>query len=243
MSQTKPAPVKAISNSVVTEYSKMKGVLGVVLIGSAAHDTFDKHSDIDFYIITVNKTKLSRKCYIASNGIVVDILYNSIGEIRRYLREEQASLYRNVSHMLARGRILFKSSEEVVKLQKSARSNLKRKTRHTKEEIIMHKYSIMDFLDDARRDAHGGNSVPFYWNAHFCIQNAMELQLKLSGSYLRKPAELFSHTQQTDKRFFSLLQSFYSDDLLLPKCLTALEKIALQALTKSGGPLPKEWSI
>ncbi|MDP2656651.1 MAG: nucleotidyltransferase domain-containing protein [bacterium] len=232
--------VQKIYDEIVTQYKPDKNVLGIMVFGSAARDTSDEYSDIDFYIIVRKLAKFARIGLI-KYGIPIDIIIEPINETNKYLNEDKNALKRNTSHMLAHSAILFQRSASIAKIQAIAKSNLNLKTKYTKEEILMHKYSIDDFLGEVRRDAKNQDSVAFGVDSQLLINNIMELFLKINGDFLRQPKELHARLNDIDKRFGNLVNHFYlaTDRQDKIKILSALIKYIY---TKTR-PLPKKWSI
>lgn len=234
--------ISEISNQIVNRHKKTKNVLGVFLIGSASRGTFDKYSDIDFFVILAKKDKYRREKFSTKYDFDVEILFNTVTEIKQYFKAERKSIYRNTSHMLGNGKIIYYTSPVIKQIQNIARKNLEEKTEYSKDEVIMHKYSLSDFLGDARRDAARNDLVAFYLDSNFFIQNSIELLLKLSGNFYRKPKEMPALLRRIDRRFALLLKNFYKARLLQDK-LKILAQISDSVAKKSGGRLSSNWAL
>lgn len=242
MLQSHKQIINRISDQVVSRYKKTKNILGIFLIGSAARGTFDEYSDIDFLIILAKRGKYRRENFSTETNFDAEILFNTLWEIKRYLKEEKASIYRNTSHMLANGKIIYQISPIVRRLQRAAQKNMKGKTKCSNDEIVMHKYSLGDFLEDARRDAAHKDAIAFYLDSHFLIQNSIELLFKLNNNFYRKPKEMAGLLRSIDHHFVVLLQSFYKANSLQNK-LKKLEQISDLVAKKSGGKLSSNWVL
>jgi len=234
--------IDQVSNNILDKYKNNSNVVGIFLVGSAAQNVFDKYSDIDFFIILNKSNGLSRENFVSEEKINVEILFDTVAETQRCLREERFSLYRNTSHMLAMGQLLYSSSNAVKQIQLKAQNNLNQKTRYSDGEIIMHKYSIDDFLGDVRRDVNSNDAIAFGQDSHYVIQNSVELLLKFNGSYNLKPKMIAGHLRSIDQPFVDMLNSFYESQSASEK-LQLLERISEYAITNCGGKLPARWSL
>lgn len=231
-----------LSRQVISKYAKSRNVLGIFLIGSAAQGTFDRYSDVDFFIVLKKQGGAKQEKITAKTGIAIELLFNTSEEVKQYLQREKLNIRRNVSHMLATGMILYQSSPFIRKLQNAAKKNIESKTKYSKGEIMMHKYSLEDFLEDARRDVSCKNTIAFYLDSCFFIQNAIDLLLKLNGNFYRKPKEMKTLLQHIDSNFLRLLQNFYAVKSLKAK-LKTLERISQLITKRSGGALPSRWTL
>lgn len=233
--------IKEISEKVVSHYKKNENVVGVILFGSVVRNKFDEFSDIDVYVILEKKEKYSRYNFI-ENNLRIDILLDSIEDIKKYLHEEKYNIRRNISHMLAYGRILYCRVDSVKKIQKTAQCNLKCKTKYKKHEILMHKYSIEDFWSEAQRDFKKGDIFAFGLDSQLLVNNIMELFLKIHGEFLRRPDEMMNILKSLDKTFAGLILSFYENQSLNSR-KDVLSKLVNYIYKQSGGPLPTKWFI
>jgi predicted nucleotidyltransferase len=233
--------IEKIEQTILKEYEKEKDVLAIFIFGSAARGGFDQYSDVDFMIVLKKKRAYARKNFLCS-GIRVDVLFDTEKDLLKYLSEEVGSVRRITSHMIAHGRLLFERSELAKKLQAIAKRNLRGKTKFTKGEILMHLYSIDDFLGEAKRDIAHGDLVAFGLDSNLLVHNAVELLLKLNGGYLHQPREIRAILEKTDPKFISFLTSFFVA-VKSSERVTLLEKLADYSSQKAGGPLPKNWKV
>ena len=233
--------IQKVCNDIVEQYKQDKNVLGILLFGSAARNKFDKYSDIDIYILLNKKNKFSRQNFV-SNGVKVDIIFNTIKEVKNYLKEERNNVRRNTSHMLAHSEILFQRRNNLEKIQRTAKTNLRLKTKYKKDEILMHKYSIDDFWGEVQRDFINNDYVSFELNSHFLIKNIIELFLKTKGDFLRQSSETMDIINKKDKKLGDYIKKFYKIKNLKNK-LIILSKIINHTYQLSNGPLPQKWRI
>lgn len=152
------------------------------LIGSAATETMDQRSDIDLIVVTKEHSPVSREKFTDESGLPVEVLLNTADELRAYFDQENGSLYRDVSTMLADAKILYDPAEALAAFLTSATKTLDSKTTLNEEDKLMHRYSLTDFLSDVEREDEAGNTLVAALVAALLIRNAIEAMLALSGS-------------------------------------------------------------
>lgn len=233
--------IQATCETVISQYSHDKNVLGIMLCGSVARNKSDQHSDIDIYILLKEKGKLARKNFI-DNGIRVDIIFNSIFEANNYLTEEKTSFRKMTSHLLAHGVILFQRTTELKIMQLTANKNLNLKIKLSKEEILMHKYSIDDFWGEVQRDLKNNDYLAFGLDSHLLLSNILELFLKLHGCFSPQPNEMKLTLYQLDTKFSQQIENFYVT-FIPKKKVIILSKLIKYIYEQSGGPLPDRWTL
>lgn len=113
----------------------------------------------------------------------MDVLYDTVSDIDAFLEEERNGIRRVASHMFAHGRALFEKDSCVTLLIDKAKGVLSGKTKHAEDDIIMHKYSIDDFLSNAKRNLEKEQPLGFYLNSHLLIRNVMEAFMERNGNY------------------------------------------------------------
>ncbi len=233
--------IQKICSDVVEQYKQDKNVLGIMLFGSATRNKFDKYSDIDVYILLNKKGKFSRINFM-KNGMRVDIILDTIKEVRGHLEKDKNALRRITSHMVAYGTILFQRGGDLKKIQSVAKNNLQLKTKYKSSEVLMHKYSIDDFWGEVQRDTQNKDYLAFSLDSHLLVSNIIELFLKLNGEFLRQPNEMFKLLNKLDGNFYNTLKSFYTENSIDQK-KDILEKLVKYIYKKSGGPLPQQWKV
>jgi predicted nucleotidyltransferase len=233
--------IQKICRGVVKKYKPDENVLGILLFGSAARNKFDQYSDVDIFILLNAKGKFSRSNFI-NNKVRVDIIFNTTKEAKNYLKEDRNNVKRNTSHMLAYGKILFQRSNDLGKIQRIAKDNLRLKTKYKNSEILMHKYSIDDFWGEVQRDFANNNYVAFELNSCLLIKNIIVLLLKIKGDFLRRSSETVDIINKNDKKLGNDIKKFYKTKNLKNK-LIILSKIINHIYRLSNGPLPQKWQI
>lgn len=233
--------IQKICDDILRQYKRDDNVLGVLLFGSVARNKFDKYSDVDIYVLLDKKGKYSRSNFV-SNGIRVDVIMDTLAEARDFLKEDKNMLKRVTSHMIAHGRILFQKGNEIEKLQKIALNNLKLRTKFTRSEILMHKYSIDDFAGEISRDIEKNDPIAFALDSNLLVNNIIELFFKLHGEYLRQPNEMSVLLKKIDSNFAKSIETFYKANTLVAK-KQAMSKLVTYIYKKSNGPLPQKWFL
>ncbi len=233
--------IQKITLEIKNKYKRDKNVLGVMLFGSAARGGFDKYSDVDIYVLLRGKRKFSRENFV-KNGIRIDVILDSLKDVNFYLKRDRENIRRHTSHMLAFGKIIYQKGNYLTHIQLIAKKNLASKTKFTKEEVLMHKYSIDDFWGEVQRDLKKKDYFSFGLNSQLLLDNILELFLKMNGDFLRRPNEMNLATLKLDHNFFTLINSFYNKRDFNEK-KTILSKLVKYILKKSGGSLPLKWVI
>lgn len=233
--------IQKICEDIVKQYKQDENVLGILLFGSVARQKFDKYSDIDIYVLLNKNGKFTRSNFI-HNGLRVDVIIDTMKEAESYLRNDKNNLRRVTSHMIAHGVILFQKGGKMEKIQGMAKNNLATKTKYTKNEILMHKYSIDDFWGEVQRDIQNKDFYAFGLDSHLLLTNITEFFLKLHGEYLRQPNEMNGLLKKLDPRFAKKIESFYISTSVSKK-KKILHELVTYICGKSNGPLPKKWFL
>jgi predicted nucleotidyltransferase len=230
-----------IVNEIVDKYKEDKNVLGVAIFGSVAKGESDKHSDVDIYIILKKLGKFSRVNFV-KNTVRVDIILSTLKETNAYLKSDRRSLKRITSDMLANGMILFDQKNTLKNIIKTAKNNLRQKTKYSKGEILMHKYSIDDFWGETQRDMENNDYLAYGVDSQLLINNVLELFLKINGCAMPQPKKMSGLLNKLDARLSALVSNFYRESNLELKEVI-LAKIVDYIYGVSGGRLPDRWHI
>lgn len=233
--------IKKIYEKVVVTYRRNRNVLGIMAFGSAVRGTFDRYSDLDIYILVKGKSASSRVNFVKGN-VRVDIIFNTAKELKDYLKKDKGSLRRVTSHMLAHGKIIFERGTTLKEAKRVAEQNLRSRTAYCREAVLMHKYSIDDFWGEVRRDAARGDYIAFGLDSQLLANNILELFLESHGAFLPQPNETEKCVERLDPKFARLLRDFYAANGL-KKRTAALGKLVTAAYKRTGGPLPRRWSL
>ena len=230
--------LKVIEN-VVARYANDTNILGIFLIGSAASNSMDNYSDIDLLCVTKTTDCLSRESFIDTNSnLPFEILFNTIDGLQEFLREENGSVYRTIAHMIDTGKPIYNPGDRLNELMTEAKCIIASPTKMTKNQSIMIRYSIEDFLSDARREYEEHNTATFMLYSEKLVSNVIESSLRKTNGYFRPPRQLMEYLNVHDVELEMLLREFYADNKL-----ETLEKIAAHGLRLIGGKLSSEWRL
>jgi predicted nucleotidyltransferase len=232
---------KKIVDILLGRYTITPATLGIILFGSAVRGGFDVYSDIDVYVLQKNKPRYGRESYKVLDTRI-DVILNSLEEVRDYLKGERHHVYRNTSHMLAHGEIIYASGSSMKHIQISAIENLKSKTRYTNDESLMHLYSINDFYGEVLRYSEKKEIFSFEQNSNLLVNNTLEFFLKLKGEYFRRPNELAPLIKKLDGNFARALFDYYAASNIKTKVksLTVLVNRIHKLAHRS---LPDTWKV
>ena len=214
--------------------------MGIILFGSATQNKFDKYSDVDIFIITKKKHPYSRLNFL-QNGKRVDIIFNTASEALKYLKEDEYGVRRNTSHMLAHGKIIYQSGIVIEKLLVIANRNLTKKTKYSRDDMLMHLYSIDDFWGDFQRDLKNKDYLSAGLDSQLLINNLIEVVLIKHGRYWLAPKNMSDLLHKIRPQFAEHLDAFYktsswsSKNKYLKNLITIVYKLA--------GPLPRKWTV
>lgn len=233
--------IEKICDGVVQKYAHQPNVLGIVLFGSAARKKFDEFSDIDIYILLKKKGAWTRANFV-KNNIRVDVIFDTFAEAESFLRQDKWGVKRIMSHMLAHGKVLYQKDASVTKLITIAKANLTGKTRYSRKEVLMHKYSIDDFWGEVQRDFKNKDAIAFGLDSELLLGNVIDLFLKMRGSFWVQPNQMRSLLSKLDKNFAQNVQQFYAAENMKTK-QKALQRLIMIVFKNSGGPLPKKWTV
>ncbi|MEK7651481.1 MAG: nucleotidyltransferase domain-containing protein [Patescibacteria group bacterium] len=230
-----------ICRDLIEKSKKDKNVLGIMLFGSVARNKSDEYSDIDFYVLLKKKNEYSRRNFI-TNDIRVDIIFNTLTEAKTYLKNDEKNVKRITSHMLAHGIIIYQKGGILENLQSVAGKNLELKTKYNASDVLMHKYSIDDFLGEIRRDLKNQDIIAFNLDSQLLMNNIIELFLKIRGNFWKQPNEMTRILKELDLYFGREIGKFYKAKNLKNK-EEIMSGLVNYIYKKSGGGLPNKWVI
>ena len=213
-----------IKNIIAKISHKYPEIDTILLFGSALDTDWTEKSDIDLYFI--DKELSDGRIDLTIDNIKIEIQTNSFNDLENYIKEESGKLLnRNVSTMIATSKIIkSKSKKQVEKLISLAEETLKSKIEFTDEDVKMWKYSIYDYLEISAKDAKRNDIVVFYFDAHFVIQNAVELILATNNYYFPQPKKLALILKTIAPEFLQIIKE-YELATSLDKKLQALQKL------------------
>lgn len=230
--------IDIIKNKILSEFKNYSYCLGVMHCGSTVSGAIEKNADIDFFVLVREGVGYTRLHKIVGS-VKVDIILDTEEEMLRYMREDMFTIKRSTAHMLSWGNILFDTKEKLKKVQEEARASLEQPVKYTPGEILMHKYSIDDFLDDMERACEAGDVIGFAWQQNLLLQNVNDIIFKLEGKVMPKVLTSESFLA-IDISLCERIKGSLSGLNLLEKFQSS-KTLVQYVYKKYGGPLPAEW--
>ena len=176
--------VKSVIEKIKSEYSHINTIL---VFGSAITPEWTEESDIDVFLIDDSFHDSRSEKVI--DGITVEFQEDNFDTIESNMETERGNLlHRNLSTMIASSvPISTKSPARLAELKTLADDILASKPNYDEEDIKMWRYSILDYLAKAKKDIARNDAVAFYIDAHYVLQNALELSLATHNTYMPQP--------------------------------------------------------
>ena len=212
--------VQNVLDVIKQEYGHLDTIL---VFGSALASAWTTDSDIDVFLI--DDSLHDSNSQQTTNDITVEFQKDNFASITKDIEAEHGNLlHRNVSTMIAGSQaVSTKSPEKLNTLTALAKDVLASAPDFTDEDVKMWRYSIADYLSKAKKDIARNDSLAFYIDANYVLQNALELSLATHGTYMPQPKHLKELLQEKDPELYAIWQAYLSATDLEAK---------LQALTK-----------
>ena len=178
--------------------------------GSATTSEWSRQSDIDVFLIDDSfRDSRSEKDY---DGILVEFQEDNFATIKNNMEQERGNLlHRNLSTMIATSEIVStKSPEKINELISFAKEILASAPNYNDEDIKMWRYSILDYLSKAKKDIARGDEIAFYIDAHYVLQNALEMSLATHNSYMPQPRFLKARLESIDPELLAIWKEYLS---------------------------------
>ena len=211
--------VADIIEKIKAKYSHIDTIL---IFGSAITPEWTKNSDIDIFPID-DILNDSRSETVVDN-VNIEFQEDNFTAIKNNMEQERGNLlHRNLSTMVATSIVVStKSPEKIAELIKYAKSILASPTKYDNENIKMWRYSIADYLGKAKKDIARNDTIAFYFDAHYVLQNALELSLATHNTYMPQPKHLTKLLAEKDPELFQIWQNFMKATTLEDKLQTLL---------------------
>lgn len=213
--------VKAILEKNKSEYGHIDTIL---VFGSAITPEWTEKSDIDIFLI--DDSFHDSRSEKTIDGITVEFQEDSFDTIKQNMEAERGNLlHRNLSNMIATSKLVVtKSPDKLTELKSLADDILISAPNYDDEDVKMWRYSILDYLAKAEKDIARGDTVAFYLDAHYVLQNALELSLATHSTYMPQPKHLAKLLADKDPELLEIWQTYLSTTDLNSK-LQALKKL------------------
>jgi hypothetical protein len=129
-------------------------------------------------------------------------------------------LNRNLSNMIATSEpVSAKSPDKLAELKSLADDILTSTPNYDDEDVKMWRYSILDYLAKAEKDIARNDAVAFYIDAHYVIQNALELSLATHNTFMPQPRHLAKLLAEKDPELLEIWQDYLAATDLKTKLL------------------------
>lgn len=210
-----------VSKIVAKIKNQYENIDTILLFGSATSPDWTNKSDIDVFLVDDSFNDSRSDAEI--DGVLVEFQEDSFANIKKDMENERGRLLnRNVSTMIATSTVVStKSPEKVEELVNLAKEILASKPNYDDEDIKMWKYSIDDYLAKAEKDVARNDEVAFYFDAHYVLQNALEMSLALNGAYMPQPKYLVGLLAEKDPELLEIWKKYLASSAMSDK-LTAI---------------------
>lgn len=214
--------VSTILEKIKSDYNNVDTIL---VFGSAITPEWSRQSDIDVFLIDDSfHDSRSEKDY---DGVLAEFQEDNFATIINNMEQERGNLlHRNLSTMIATSEIVStKSPEKINELISFAKEILASTPNYNDEDIKMWRYSVLDYLSKAKKDIVRGDEVAFYIDAHYVLQNALEMSLATHNSYMPQPKFLKARLESIDPELLAIWKEYLSSTDLNVK-LEILSKLS-----------------
>jgi hypothetical protein len=205
--------------SKITEFVRERvastpGLIGLLLVGSAARGEMQKNSDWDFVAVISDDVPWpkpfrdgGRETFAAADGRQVEVAYRTAGSLRRRMAEQAVLGFKPFAEMLAEGLPVGEVSDTVRALQSDAREVLsKAPDPLPASELAWRCYEIWNQLKDVG-DCLDDPLTSFYLS-QLAFGNMVTLFIRLSGDWLPRPKAVFGQVEQLDSEFHGMCGRF-----------------------------------
>ena len=176
--------IQHILDTIKQEYSHLDTLL---VFGSALTSDWTPKSDINIFLI--DDSLHDSRSEETIKDIAVELQKDNFKNLTKDIEAERGNLlHRNVSTMISTSQtISTKSPEKLNALITLAKDVLASAPNYTDEDVKMWRYSIADYLSKAQKDIARNDSLAFYIDANYVLQNALEFSLATHGTYMPQP--------------------------------------------------------
>ncbi|MDO8556416.1 MAG: nucleotidyltransferase domain-containing protein [Nanoarchaeota archaeon] len=240
-------------NQFLSGWLKKSEVVGVLVCGSYVTGSPSEHSDIDVHIILADTVKWRERGDVFVNGYLVEYFANPFRSIKGYFEEDFKEGSYQAPIMFVTGRVLLDKNGVVRKLQKLARTYLKKRFKSMGLVACeLKKYSLWDNLDNFEDAFTRKINIPYlYFNYLRQVYEAYSYYLHYPASSVDKTERLLSDpvirkkyllTDFPDKKFAQLFLSSLSVEGP-KKMLKHLNQLTSYVLIRMGGFSVDGWKV
>ncbi len=205
------------------DYEEDDSVIGAILCGSYANDTYNEFSDIDVILVLKDELNYTEKGINSIQSFMIEYYKLPVKIIKRYFKENYDNKKLTMINMLAYGKIIYDLDGKVKELQDLALDYIDRPLDTISSyELSLNNYLIWDNLDELKSIMEDGNlnfNMVYYnllWKIYelYCkylgipILPKTKLYKILTDSNYRKKYHAF---KLPDEKFISLYLNCYNE--------------------------------
>lgn len=133
------------------EYEDDDDVVGALLCGSYANDTYNENSDIDVYLVLKDGTDYYMRGNAESNSYLIEYFMNTKDGIKEFMAKEFNSGKHSTTTMFAYGKIIYDLNGTVKELQDLALDYIDRPFKSiTTRKLDENNYHVWNLLDELK---------------------------------------------------------------------------------------------
>ncbi|HUF54062.1 MAG TPA: nucleotidyltransferase domain-containing protein [Dehalococcoidia bacterium] len=190
------------------------GVIGLLLVGSAARGEMSENSDWDFVAVIDDGVPWpkpfrdgGRESFQGPDGRQVEINYRTLSSLRGWTEEQAGQGVSAFAEMLGEGSPVGLQSPAVGALQDWARAILESGPPPlASSDLAWRCYEIWNQVKDVE-DTLTADEVTSYYLAQAPFWGLTTLLIRLSGTWLPRPKAVFARVRDLDPEFFEIAQS------------------------------------
>lgn len=216
-----------------------KDLIGIIVSGSLIYSKIDKNSDIDIFLILKNGCKYRERGNIWINGVEIEYFKNPPNQIRNYFKKEFKSPH--TAHMLAFGKLVYCSSEEVNKLINEAKQIINRKPpKLNPTQIEFEKYFIDDQFKDLEDSIINSDEVASIIIRNKAINRCIDIFCNMHQIRRDKDKRLNQQISTIDENYLKSVNSALAEGW---NKLNRIEELRILTEELLGGRRSKEWIL
>ena len=206
--------ISEVTEFVLERVSSTPGLIGLLLVGSAARGEMQKNSDWDFVAVISDAVPWpkpfrdgGRETFAAPDGRQVEVAYRTADSLQCRIAEQAALGFGPFAEMLAEGLPVGEMSDTIRALQSAAREVLSKAPDPLPAgELPWRCYEIWNQLKDVE-DCLDDPLTSFYLS-QLAFWNMVTLFIRLKGGWLARPKAVFAQVKGLDAGFHGMCDRF-----------------------------------
>lgn len=180
--------------------------VGIIASGTILRGNPDPASDLDMYVI--HRQPYRQRIQKFFNGVPAEIFINPPGQVKRYLREEQAEHCPITAHMLATGFPVLETDPVIAELRQEALHLLANPPSPSPESLLFRRYMAANWLEDAADLVPRDEAT-----ANLFLSQAVLAMTRFTfiaaQKHLPRNKELITAAEALDPQLGALIRGFY----------------------------------